>query len=56
MLGLDRPAVPCKGPDKYRVVDGVIIYSFYLNISPTMLDGVLGWDAVMLQNGMVMIL
>ena len=35
---------------------GVIIYSFHLNISPTMPYGVLECDVVMLQNHMLMIL
>ena len=35
---------------------GVIIYSFYLNISPKMSYGVLECDIVMLQNYMLMIL
>ena len=35
---------------------GVIIYSFNLNISPTMSYGILEYDVVMLQNYMFMIL
>ena len=35
---------------------GVIIYSFDLNISPKMLYPVLGYDIVILQNHMLMIL
>ena len=35
---------------------GVIIDSFNLNVSPKMSHGVLGWDIVMLQNYMLMIL
>ena len=35
---------------------GVIIYSFNLNISPTMSHGVLECDIVMLQNYMLVIL
>ena len=34
---------------------GVIIYSFNLNISPKMSQGVLECDSVVLQNYMVMI-
>ena len=39
-----------------RLYMGIIIYSFNLNISPKMSEGVLECDIVMLQNYMLMIL